>query len=291
MSPPPLVGIPCTSRTDVEKALASDEFQSVAARENALVEAHRDDERFSVDGYCEVCERWVAFLVDHEFGASALSDRWLPNWRERLACGGCQLNNRQRLIATLVKQACRDRGTIYFMEQVTAVYRWAVSHFGGDVVIGSEFVDAALEGGRLADGIRHEDAQSLSFGDASLEAIVSNDVMEHVPDYEAFLGECSRVLAPGGELFMTIPFHSERDASRRRARLSGGAVEHLCEPEFHGNPMSPEGSLVYHDFGWDVLESMRSAGLAGARIEMYVAHDRGHLGVGQLAVFRATRVG
>lgn len=38
-------------------------------------------------------------------------------------------------------------------------------------------------------------------------------------------------------------------------------------------------------------ESMRSAGLAGARIEMYVAHDREHLGVGQLAVFRATRVG
>jgi hypothetical protein len=30
-------------------------------------------------------------------------------------------------------------------------------------------------------------------------------------------------------------------------------VEHLAEPQFHGNPMSAEGSLVVIDWGYDMI--------------------------------------
>jgi len=48
-------------------------------------------------------------------------------------------------------------------------------------------------------------ATALSFRDATFYTVVSNCVIEHIPDLDATLSEIARVLAPGGTFATTLP--------------------------------------------------------------------------------------
>ena len=47
--------------------------------------------------------------------------------------------------------------------------------------------------------------RTLPFVAASLDAVIAASVLEYVPDPAAVLGECARVLRPGGVLLCTVP--------------------------------------------------------------------------------------
>ena len=141
---------------------------------------------------------------------------------------------------------------------------------------------------RTRKGIRHEDVENLSFSDDALDLIVSNDVFEHVTDPARAFAECVRVLKVGGLMLATIPFHSNNDLSITRAKLVNGRLEHILPPSYHGNPVSADGSLVFTDFGWNVLKEMQAAGFSDVSIEVYSSVEHGHLGGGQL-IFRLTK--
>ena len=194
------------------------------------------------------------------------------------------MNNRQRLIATLVKQVLSSKQgqQVYFMEQVTPIYNWASATFNQQLVTGSEYLGHQYEGGTTVQGIRHEDIENLSFLEAHLDLIVSNDVFEHVPNPAKAFAECARVLKPGGIMLATIPFHSASDYSVVRARLDNGQVEHILFPSYHGNPVSADGSLVFTDFGWDLLNVMKESGFSDACINVYAFPRLGHIGGGQI---------
>jgi SAM-dependent methyltransferase len=49
------------------------------------------------------------------------------------------------------------------------------------------------------------DARRLPFADKSFHTVISNCVLEHIPDIGKTLQEIRRVLKPGGWLFMTVP--------------------------------------------------------------------------------------
>ena len=46
----------------------------------------------------------------------------------------------------------------------------------------------------------------LPFEDARFDAVFSSQVLEHVPDIDVSLAELCRVLKPGGQLLVTLPF-------------------------------------------------------------------------------------
>jgi SAM-dependent methyltransferase len=231
------------------------------------------------------------------------------------------MSNRQRLMATLVMQQLRGATAqnVYLMEQTTSLYRWVAGHFREHVITGSEYLGEGYRGGETVEawryhtplrmdallhtarhkaslfyamlrmgGVRHEDVTNLSFETGSLDLIVSNDVFEHVPDPNKAFAECARVLRPGGVMLVSIPFHNGSDDSVIRAEWAQAGPRHLLSPVYHGNPVSAEGSLVFTDFGWDVIQSFQAAGFSDATIEMYASAEFGHLGGGQL-VFRVTR--
>jgi len=151
-----------------------------------------------------------------------------------------------------------------------------------------EYLGHEYEGGAIIKGIRHEDVENLSFPDDALDLIVSNDVFEHVPNPARAFAECVRVLRIGGVMLATIPFHSNNDESIIRATIVKGQLEHIFPPSYHGNPVSDDGSLVFTDFGWDVLKEMHKAGFSDVSIEIYASAELGHLGGGQL-VFRVIK--
>lgn len=274
-----------TSHEGLNKVFQSDAIKQLTELENKYI-ATSAVESFTVDGLCVPCNKKVAFLVDMESGGERLDNGWRPNWRERLACPLCRMNNRQRLIATLVKQELdvHHKKRVYFMEQVTSIFDWATATFNKHDIVGSEYLGYEYEGGTVINGIRHEDVENLSFSDNALDLIVSNDVFEHVPNPGAAFVECARVLKPGGLMIATMPFHSNNDESVVRATLIGGQLEHILTPAYHGNPVSTDGSLVFTDFGWDVLDEMKNSGFSDVSVEVYASAELGHLGGGQLVL-------
>lgn len=49
------------------------------------------------------------------------------------------------------------------------------------------------------------DATTLPYPDHSFDRIIASEVLEHIPDDEAAIGELARVLRPGGTMAVTVP--------------------------------------------------------------------------------------
>ena len=264
---------------DLDAIWGSEEHGATRSFESSFIEAATAN-AFEVPGICLCCDLETRFLVDLEWGGRKVGSQLHPNWRERMVCPSCQMNNRQRLMATLLKQSLLGKAqkSIYLMEQVTPIFSWAQNHCLGHTVTGSEYLGPGYASGTVIQGIRHEDIESMSFASRSLDLIVRNDVFEHVPNYLKGIAECRRVLKSGGILLATIPFHSNSPKSIVRAQLIDGDIQHLLPPQYHGNPVSQEGSLVFTDFGWDLIDAAKLIGFKDASIDYYLSQTYGHLG-------------
>ncbi len=118
-----------------------------------------------------------------------------------------------------------------------------------------------------------EQIAHLSFADATFDLVVTQDLLEHLFQPELALPEIMRVLKPGGAHVFTAPKHRGLRVTTQRARLDGGHVRHLLEPQYHGDPLAADRQLVTWDFGDDV--EARVMGWAGAPTVSYVVRDRG----------------
>jgi len=107
--------------------------------------------------------------------------------------------------------------------------------------------------------IHHEDLQSLSYEESSLDLVLTSDTLEHVPDYLRALKEIHRTLKPGGLHIFTAPLISSRK-TRRRVALDDGQVRKIMKGSYHGSG-EPD-NLVATEFGLDFLDDLRSIGFS-----------------------------
>lgn len=249
------------------EAFAAREGERLAAEAEA-VRAHKDSLPASgVAGHCIVCGAMRQFM-----GPEAIMGEE-TSFRETLACQACNGISRHRAALAVLHQALpgAEQARVYITEQATPLFI-ALSRRMHRLV-GSEFVPELRRRLRLslwmwANGYRgfarYQDVTSLSFRDASMDAVVSLEVLEHVPDYPQALREFARVLRPGGVLVLTVPFTAASAPTETIARVrDDGSIEHLVAPEYHGDPLS-HGVLCFHHLGWDLLDSMRGAGFSEA---------------------------
>ena len=238
---------------------------------------------FTVSGYSYPAGAAVDFRVDFQYSAQPGQ----VNWRERVVCPVTGLNNRMRACLHLFDtemQAYED-SAIYLTEQLTPTYRAFRERHAR--VTGSEYLgDSVPRGAERADGIRNEDLCALSFADGCFDAIVSLDVLEHIPDYRRALRECRRCLRPGGRLMWSAPFLPHSQDSLVRATVdAAGAVTHHLPPEYHGDPLGGSGVLCYTHFGWDLLDQVKAAGFRDAYAVAYRSWAFGYLGDAGLMFF------
>jgi hypothetical protein len=211
-------------------------------------------------GYCCICEADVIFDV---FGA------WL---RDEYRCRTCGTIPRNRALVNALNRFLPDWRdlTVHeaapggplsaFLERSCRGY--SSSHFFADVPRGS-----------YRGPHRSEDLARMTFGDASFDVFCTSDVFEHVIEPELALSEIARVLRPGGTHIFTMPWYPALATSVPRARLAAdGTVSHRLAAEYHGNPLSREGSLVTTDWGWDFTELIRRA--SGLTTVTYLERDR-----------------
>jgi SAM-dependent methyltransferase len=198
------------------------------------------------------------------------------NHRESFLAAG--FNARQRcvldLIAELWPGEALGRARIHMHEAVTPL---ALALRGRcPYALGSEYLPTnAARADRYP--VPHVDVMASGLPDAAFDLVVTNEVLEHVPDLDAALRDMARILRPGGRVVGTFPFAYGQTEGLRKARLGADdAIEHLMPPEYHGNPVDPGGgSLVFEVPGWDVIERARDAGFSDAMMVFDSSMERG----------------
>jgi ubiquinone/menaquinone biosynthesis C-methylase UbiE len=93
------------------------------------------------------------------------------------------------------------------------------------------------------------DITAIPVPDGAFEAVLCTEVLEHLPRPIDALKEISRILAPGGRLFLTAPFSS--GLHQQPYHYYGGFSPHFYKkflPELHMNivEMMPTGGLMKH---------------------------------------------
>jgi len=121
--------------------------------------------------------------------------------------------------------------------------------------------------GTVTRGFRCEDLEHQTFPDNTFDLVITQDVLEHLFDPAKALEEIARTIKPGGAHVFTVPWYSWK-ATDRRAEKHEGGIHHIREPEYHGNPIDSDGSLVVTEWGWELYDFIfENSGMATTAID------------------------
>jgi glycosyltransferase involved in cell wall biosynthesis/SAM-dependent methyltransferase len=215
-------------------------------------------------GLCPICEKDVRFTTNHE---------WL---RDHYICSGCGSIPRERAIMHVI-------GARYPNWRELKLHESSSGNRGASLKLAKECrnytatqFDPNLPFGSIhpTNGYRSEDLEKQTFADESFDIVVTQDVMEHIFDAEAAFREIHRTLKPGGAHIFTTPLVNKEKPTLQRAQLLfDGQVKYLFAPEYHGNPMSSEGSLVTWHWGYDIKNIIQEK-ITDCRVEIINPSDR-----------------
>lgn len=196
-------------------------------------------------GLCPICEKNVTFSSSHQ---------WL---RDHFLCSGCGSIPRERALMRVIfdyypnyqdlvihESSPGGRGVSVKLHSVCASY--SASHFYPDLPLGSV---------HKKHGYQNQNLESLTYSDNEFDLFITQDVMEHIYNPEKAFKEISRVIKPGGAHIFTVPIINKSRRTERWANPSeDGKPLFLHEPEYHGNPIDPEGSPVTMHWGYDISQ-------------------------------------
>ncbi len=243
----------CASRA------AFEELAPTLAHVRGLVEPDLLTRR-TAQAWCSGCGKATEMRVSVGDG----TEPW-RNLLEGMICP-CGLNGRMRLMLDLIQEVSRRHQVqrCATFERLTPMFRFMQQRLPG--LIGSEYLgdDVPCGTSRPVRGIevRHENMLATSFDADSLDLLIHCDVLEHVPDAQAALRECARILAPSGTMLFSLPFFHTLDRHLVRARLGVSGIERVLPDIFHGNPVTQGGALVFIHPGWELFDQLRAAGFA-----------------------------
>jgi SAM-dependent methyltransferase len=228
-------------------------------------------------GHCPICASEVRFRA---------RAAW---FRDHLFCSDCGSIPRERGLALVLERRFPGWRGLAIHESSPAdrgISKKLAREAPG--YVSSQFFPGEPLGATVR-GFRNENLEALTFADASFDLTITLDVMEHVNQPDQVLREVARTLKPGGAYLFTVPTYKGKLVSERRAHYrADGGVDHLVEPEYHGNPVSDAGSLVTFHYGHDFAEMI--AAWSGLDVEVVRFHDHRHGVIGDFTeVYVATR--
>lgn len=190
-------------------------------------------------GYCSICARQSGFVSRHS---------WL---RDHYRCVRCGSIPRERALMLVLERRFPEWRTLAVHESSPGLPSSKKLERECPRYCPTFFFPAAPPGA-LHRGFRSENLERQTFSAGTFDLVVTQDVMEHVLDPEAAFRDIARTLRPRGAHVFTTPIYRGQRESEVRARRCGDEITHLAEPEYHGDPINPDGALVTMHYGEDI---------------------------------------
>ncbi len=194
-------------------------------------------------GYCCTCDNYVTFSSHNE---------WL---RDHYICENCRSIPRERALFYCIEKFYPNWAEL-------AIHESSPANRGASFKLknncknyqATQFFPHLPLGWCDSNGWKNENLENQTFPDESFDLVITQDVMEHVFDPAKAFGEIARTLKSGGAHIFTVPLVNKNQPSQTCAVQSGGETLYLKEPEYHGNPISEQGSLVVTNWGYDICD-------------------------------------
>jgi SAM-dependent methyltransferase len=212
-------------------------------------------------GQCSICGEWGWFERDH------------PSIREGFRCPSCQASLRYRYqAATIIADYSRDGsgaldelvrepefGQLRVYEPgIIGPFRPILGRLPGYF---TSYYWPDVEPGGIRDGVQSETLEALTLASESVDLVITSDIFEHVRHPFRGFAEVFRILAPGGRHVFTVPLAWPlRQETVARVDVSGPEDRLLAPAAYHSSPTDPKGSLVYNEFGLDLLDRLAEIG-------------------------------
>jgi len=206
-------------------------------------------------GSCPVCSSMTIFV---EF------DDWL---RDHYLCIRCRSIPRNRaLIQVLTRHFPEYRSYSIHESSPSGPASEKIARDCSGYVPTQFFADTPY--GAFKDGVRCENLECMTFPDNTFDLVITQDVLEHVMHPDKAFADISRTLKPGGAHLFTVPLYPRKE-SLIRAVETGGVIQYLETPEYHGNPVDEKGALVFREWGEDIVDFIRfSSGMTSSVCKM-----------------------
>lgn len=205
--------------------------------------------KFSNVGFCYSCNRTSRFTAHKEW------------WRDHYLCDNCGSIPRERALMYCIEKFCPGWQEMVIHES-SPVFRGTSLRLKNEAkqYLPTQYFPG-MDRGAMHRGFRNEDLEHLSFEDESIDLHITQDVFEHIFDPAQAFKEIARTLRPGGAHIFTTPLVNKNSATQWCARMGeDGVIQHLIDPpEYHGNPVSADGSLVTVHWGYDILKYIYDA--------------------------------
>ncbi|MCX6303952.1 MAG: class I SAM-dependent methyltransferase [Bacteroidetes bacterium] len=215
-------------------------------RDKALDFLLPDGFYFSHKGHCTCCDQDVTFQSYNS---------WL---RDSFRCSNCLSVPRERalmLIIELYYPAWRSFD-IHESSPSQSGASLKLQNSARNYVPSQYFPDKPF--GTMVGDFQNQDLENQTFPDESFDLVVTQDVMEHLYDPGKAFAEIARTLKKGGAHIFTVPL------IRRNKPTEIWAVKgednnpvFLKTPEWHENPVDPNGSAVTMHWGFDIVDFIR----------------------------------
>ncbi|WP_226580509.1 class I SAM-dependent methyltransferase [Acuticoccus sediminis] len=220
----------------------------------------------TVEDTCAVCGWQGRFRRTHE------------GIRETFACSRCRASLRYRAQAQALLSVVGDtrHPTLEALSDAGGLDALSIFEPGQAGPFRPYLANAAVyrasvyapgrRSGELVDGVECQDITATSFEDKTFDLVVTSDIMEHVRRPDEAWREIHRILKPGGHHVFSIPLTAEMPPrSVSRVDTSGEEDRLLMPAVYHGDGAAGL-SLVYTDFGADLLDTLASLGLPTAAL-------------------------
>lgn len=145
---------------------------------------------------------------------------------------------------------------VFEMSTTSAIHKSLYKY--DNYICSGYFYDMEM-GKKIKNRTYNQDIQNMSFMNNSFDLVISSETMEHVPNPILGFTEIYRILKPGGVHCFTIPYHANAKTIKR-SEITDNKIVNILPEILHQDPYCKEGSLVFTDFGNDIIDILRTVG-------------------------------
>ncbi len=193
---------------------------------------------YSVNGFCPICETKSKFKSNH---------KWL---RDHYVCSKCESIPRERALMYVLKKLL-----IHESSPIDRGVSKKLKHECSNYI---QFHFFPNKKNKKVGNFYDIDLQNQWLNDSSFDCVITQDVMEHIPNLKLAIQEIYRTLKNCGYDIVIAPLVDKFEKTVKWTEVNGDEIKWFFIPEYHGNPIDSKGSPVFWHYGYDISNLMQN---------------------------------